>query len=493
MINDKIDTIISVATKNGISLNRNFNTTYLSTHGYYDGPQSLAEKTVADMEHICFMGMNAGFDGTLKGALDKLSDVVVNLTNVKNGDTRELSKQDAQRIKTLEGVRETVYPVKTDVRTATNEYISSSVDAIDTILSLSKEGEIFSTVDKRQIEYMEESKKKLGELTMMLIPLMDVSSVKAKENAEKINSLLQQWRRDASRFMCTGLSIKYLDDAKAVAESWGKMAVAPGKKDKCKEAPRYVRDEISVIAESRGGLETLSVFNARIQTRLAEVEQMRQELNADKTKCSQLKGELAGLENKKKEIAVEFKNTGNAAKANADIAELRHRQEELEGEIKSIEGNGRLARRDKDIKNRREIALHVKHICDTLTDNKSDLIFLAKVIKHVDFNALVGVMTGRTADVEEAKESILQIRVRVDALRQAYDEGVDILNDEEEITNSILEDEEIFEEEKVQLTEDGLDPELAALLKGFGGETEEQKTAEKTEARKIIPLGDDDK
>ncbi len=493
MINDKIETIISVATKNGVPINKNFNVSYLSTHGYYDGPQLLAEKAVADMERYCFLGINAGFDGTLKGAIDKLSDVVVNLTEVKNGDTRELSKQDALRLKTIEGVRETVYPVKTDVRVSVNEYVASAVDAADTIMSLSREGEIFSTVDKRQIDYLEESKKKLGELNMALIRVMDVGSESAAANAEKINGLLRQWRRDASRFMCTGLSIKYLDDAKAVAESWGKIAVAPLKKEKCKEAPAYVRDEISIIAESRGGLETLSVFNARIQTRLAEVEQMRQELNADKTRCSQLKGELAGLETRKKEIAIEFKNSGNAAKANADIATLRQKQEELESEIRSLEGNGRLARRDKDIKNRREIALHVKHICDTLTDNKSDLIFLAKVIKHVDFNALVGVMTGRTADVEEAKESILQIRVRVDALRQAYDEGVDILNDEEEITNSILEDEEIYEEEQVKLTEDGLDPELAALLQGFGGETEELKTNEKTEARKIIPLGDDDK
>lgn len=493
MINEKIDTIISVALKNGISLNRNFNATYLSTHGYYEGPQSLAEKVVADMEHICFLGMNAGFDGTLKGALDKLSDVVVNLTNVKNGDTRELSKQEVLRIKALDDVRDAVYPVKVDMRTSVNEYISSSVDAIDTILSLSREGEIFSTVDKRQIEYMEESKRKLGELTLKLIPVMDVCSVKAKESAEKIIENLKLWRRDASRFMCTGLSLKYLDDAKTVAESWGKIAVAPNKKEKCKEIPKYSRDEISVIAESRGGLETLSVFNARIQTRLAEIDKMRQELNADKTRCGELKCELAGLEDKKKEIAVEFRNSGNAAKANADIAAVRQKQEELEAEIKSLEGNGRLARRDKDIRNRREIALHVKHICDTLTDNKSDLIFLAKVIKHVDFNALVGVMTGRTADVEEAKESILQIRVRVDALRQAYDQGVDILNDEEEITNSILDEEEISLEEPVKLTEDGLDPELAALLQGFGGEKEEEKTAEKTEARKIIPLGDDDK
>lgn len=492
MINDTIDRIISVATKNGISLNRNFNVTYLSTHGYFDGPQALAEKTVSDMEHICFMGINEGFDGTLKGALDKLSDVIVNLTNVKNGDTRELSRQEAQRIKALEGVRDAVYPVKIDVRNSVNEYISSSVEAADTILSLSCEGEIFATVDKRQIEYMEASKQKLGELNMALIPVMDVCSSAAKENAEKIIEKLRLWRADASRFMCTGISLKYLDEALAIAGSWGKIAVAPTKKQKCKEEPKYIRDEISVIAESRGGLETLSVFNARIQTRLVEVDKMRQELNEDKARCNELKSELAGLDSKKKEIALEFRNSGNAAKANAEVAAVRQRQEELEAEIKSLEGNGRLARRDKDIRNRREIALHVKHICDALTDNKSDLVFLAKVIKHVDFNALVGVMTGRTADIEEAKESILQIRVRVDALRQAYDQGADILSDEEEITNSILED-GLFEEEPVKLTKEGLDPELAALLQGMDGDIKEQNTAENTDTRDVLPLDDDNK
>ena len=237
----------------------------------------------------------------------------------------------------------------------------------------------------------------------------------------------------------------------------------------------------------------MSVFNARIQTRLAEVEKMRDELNADKAKVSELKGKLAEFEKKKRDIAVEFKNTGDAVKANRAIAEVRQEAESVESEIKSLEGNGRLTRKEKDIRNRREIALHIKHICDTLTDNKSDLVFLAKVIRHVDFNALVGVMTGRNADMEEARESILQIRVRVDNLRQSFMEGARALDDEDEITTSILEEDYIEEDlgEKVK-TVNGLDAELAELLKDVGEETPVEEKTETDEIRRIA-LGDDDK
>ena len=477
-MNRKIDNVISVATKNGISLNKNFNVTFLSTHGFFEGPQALAEKAIIDMERLCFMGLNAGFDNQLKSAIDKLSDIVTNLTGVKNGDVRELSKMDAQRNKILETVRESAYPVRVDARKGLSEYVASSAEAIDTIISMHAEGEIFSTVDARQIEYLETSKAKLGELALELAGVLEVGSNAAGETAEKVIELIKLWREDAARFMLTGRSLKKLDEAKALVSEWAKVAVAPNKKDKLKEAPSYVKDELSVIAESRGGLETLSVFNARIQTRLAEVEKMRDELNADK---------------KKRDIAVEFKNSGDAVKANRAIAEVRQEAESVESEIKSLEGNGRLTRKEKDIRNRREIALHIKHICDTLTDNKSDLVFLAKVIRHVDFNALVGVMTGRNADMEEARESILQIRVRVDNLRQSFMEGARALDDEDEITTSILEEDYIEEDlgEKVE-TVNGLDAELAELLKDVGEETPVEEKTETDEIRRIA-LGDDDK
>lgn len=493
-MNDQIERIIKAAANNGVTLNKNFNVTYLSTHGFYDGPKFLAEKSVNEMEKFLKYGVNCGFDGTLKNALDKLSDIVVSLTAVKNGDVRELSKIEVQRNKILETVKDSAYPVYNDMRASVEKYIESSVEAIDTIISLNKEGEIFSTVDKRQIELMEESKVKLGELSASLYSVMDLTSVKAKENAEKIIEYLKKWRRDGSRFMCTSVSLRYLDEAKAVADEWKNILITPSKKERAKDEPEYKRDEMSIIASSRGGLETLSVFNARIQTRLAEIDKMQGELSADKAEVSKLKGELADLEQKKKEVAIEFKNTGNTVKANSDIAAIRQRAEEISSEIKSLEGNGRLVKKEKDIKNRREIALHIKHICDTLTDNKSDLVFLARVIQNVDFNSLVGVMTGRSHDMEEARESILQIRVRVDNLRQAFTDNAAILNDEEEMTDSIL-GEDLFEEETLEkeTNENGLDAELAALLQEFDKEEVKEEEKESEDIRRIIPLGDDDK
>ncbi len=491
-MNGKIETIIAVAARNGVSLNKNFNTTFLSTHGFFEGPQAVAEQAILEMEKICFLGMNAGFDGQLKSALDKLSDVVTNLTAVKNGDVRELAKLELQKNRAIENIRETAYPVKTDARKALNEYIESSAEAIETIVSLKTEGEIFTTVDDRQIEYLEKSKEKLAALALILSGVMDVGSTAAGENAEKIAGLLKSWREDAARFMLTGKSLKYLDEAKTVAKDWGKIAVIPNKKDKLKQPPKYVRDEISIIADSRGGLETLGAFNARIQSQLGQVENMRQELNADKAKVAELKGKIADLEKRKRDIAIEFKNTGDTEKANRAIAEVRQEKDLIESEIKSLEGGGRLARKERDISNRREIALHIKHICDTLTDNKSDLVFLARVINHVDFNSLVGIMTGRMKDMEEARESILQIRVRVDELRKTYSQSADALGEEQEIMSEILED-EIFAEEEREVTANGLDSELGDLLKELEGQEEiAEKETEESEVTRVVHLEDDD-
>ena len=150
------------------------------------------------------------------------------------------------------------------------------------------------------------------------------------------------------------------------------------------------------------------------------------------------------------------------------------------------------ARKERDISNRREIALHIKHICDTLTDNKSDLVFLARVINHVDFNSLVGIMTGRMKDMEEARESILQIRVRVDELRKTYSQSADALGEEQEIMSEILED-EIFAEEEREVTANGLDSELGDLLKELEGQEDiAEKETEESEVTRVVHLEDDD-
>ncbi len=491
-MNEKIERIIAACTRNGVSLNKNFNVTYLSTHGYYEGPQQLAGKALDDLDRLCRLGINAGFDSQLKSAIDKLSDIVIGLTNVKQGDVRELAKADGQRNKILENVREASYP-SLDVTKTVNMYVATSVEAIDTIISLSSEDEIFSTVDKRQIEYLNQSKQKLGEINAALFKVMETGSVAAKANAERACELIRKWRLDCSRFMCTSRSVGYLDDAIEVINEWGKQFVAPVKRDKAKELPVFIRDEMSIIADSRAGLETLSVFNARIEARRQELDKQQSEIDKERQTCESLKAQLSALENRKKEIARELMNTGDKNKANRDVAEVRRQSDALEADIKAIEGNGRLAKKEKDLRNRRNVTVSIKHICDMLTDNKSDLVFLAKVLQHVDFNSLVGVMTGRTGDLEEASNSIAQIRVRVENLYNAYVITGTGLEEDQRAVDSVMLDEMIYEEEpQTELNAEGVDAELAELMKAMeSGEEKEEATRE--EVRRIVPLGDDDK
>ncbi len=494
-MNEKIDRILSIAAQNGVSLHKNFTKTYLSTHGFYEGPQQLAQSTLDEMERLCFKGMNAGFDGNLKGALDKLSGIVISLTAVKNGDLRELSKLDAQRAKILDGANKTNYALRDDMRDTVREYISSSVDAIDTIISLNSEGEIFSQLDEKQIKYMQESKKKFAELSIILTKIMDVGSLKAKENAEKIIENIKIWRRDCARYICTSGSMLKLDNAIEIAREWNNQITAPNKKEKIKDVPQYDRDELTIIATSRTGLETLSVFNARINTQLAEIDKLRDEINANKAKVSELRAELAGMDKKKKDIALEFKNTGDAVKANAQIALLRQREDEIKSEIKGLDGNGRLSKRDNDLKNQRETVTNIKYICDTLGDYKNDLVSLSRMISQVDFAALVGAMTGRFSDLEKASQTVMQVKLKIEAIRQAFKESADRFSEEEEIYNQTFNEEISIEEEQsnVIYDENGLDPELAALLGDFEENKTQEKEETKTELKKIVPLGDDDK
>ncbi len=65
-MNGKIETIIAVAARNGVSLNKNFNTTFLSTHGFFEGPQAVAEQAILEMEKICFYGNERGVRRAIK-------------------------------------------------------------------------------------------------------------------------------------------------------------------------------------------------------------------------------------------------------------------------------------------------------------------------------------------------------------------------------------------------------------------------------------------
>ena len=87
------------------------------------------------------------------------------------------------------------------------------------------------------------------------------------------------------------------------------------------------------------------------------------------------------------------------------------------------------------------------------------------MISQVDFAALVGAMTGRFSDLEKASQTVMQVKLKIEAIRQAFKESADRFSEEEEIYNRTFNEEISIEEEQsnVIYDENGLDPELAAL------------------------------
>jgi len=89
----------------------------------------------------------------------------------------------------------------------------------------------------------------------------------------------------------------------------------------------------------------------------------------------------------------------------------------------------------------------------------------------------------------------LSEQLKIEAIRQAFKESADRFSEEEEIYNRTFNEEISIEEEQsnVIYDENGLDPELAALLGDFEENKTQEKEETKTELKKIVPLGDDDK
>ena len=380
------------------------------------------------------------------------------------------------------------------MREPVRDYIASSVDAIDTMLSLKGKGQFFEFTSKEQVALMEESKKKLTELSIQLLTAMDVGSAKAKANAEKIIELIKGWRKDCNDKILSSGSLMLLDEAIAVARSWNEISVAPNKKEKAKGVPEIVNDDLTSIARGRTVLEKLDVFNGLIQSKLKENDAKMAEINRDKDKVADLRSELAGLEKKKQDVAKQLKNDNDIAKANRAMAEIRQQASRLETEIKGIDGNKRLQIREQGVAANRRIIINVKNIIDMLNDNQGSLAFLAKAVDKIDFNALVGFMSGRISDLNAANDSIINIKTRVETLRKNILTNSEVLEDNLNVMDEVIYDGLDLEEEKVNLGEEELDPELAKLMESFKDEQSEETPEEnKTTIRRAVPLGDDDK
>lgn len=477
----RVERLTAVFGQNGLSAHKNFNARFMSAHSFFPEPEALAQTVLNDMDRLCFYGVNNGFDGTLRAVLERLSAMVVSLTEVGAGDVKTLAKYDAQRVKMLDAVKDKKYAVQSDARATVREYIDTSVDAIDALTSLRTDGQSFTRVDERQIRYLEESKWKFVALSSAVNGVLDVASVDAERYASEIVKDLLDWREDFSNHMCTAASVRHLDDAVEKAEQWAGLVRTPARKQRAKSFPQYADDEITLLGQSKDTLETVEVFCERIRMEKEEIEEKRARLDAEQAELNGLKDALAKTKDREKEIVLAYKKTGDVAAANTAAADNARSQKDLKAQIHRLTANGRLDGMQVDVRAREEIVTHMWDIYDQLRDWKNDPVLLGIVSKRVDFNALVKMFSGRydKEAVTKAIHSLTSVRVMVDELRVGRKRQLNEVNGSLQILGEMNDglqglENALYDADTEEIGADGHTAALDRLLEKYADSTEEE-------------------
>lgn len=508
MLGDKLEKIARTAAANGLPVHRNFNLRYISGHSYFRAPEILAEQIADDMLKICDAGVNSGFNGSMKSAINKLSGLIVDLTKVRENDRKAYEKCADQRDKILRSLelRGEEQDDSTGVKGSIKKYIQTSVKAIDTLISLNAEGNEYCTIDARQIQRFAESKEKFLKLLEALSKIADVSSKDAVAYSNSIVKNILDWREDFSVRMCTADTVAKLDECLDLAEKWAQNVKIVSKRERAKgsEFIAYVNDDVGSLSECTGTLETLQVFKDRMDETAAEIAEDKKGLKEYDDELAEVKNALIALEGEKKQIAIDYKNTGDLNKANAAASELAKRKKELEAKYREISAAIKSKKgQSVDIAAKEKIYLKLKTVYDKVMQYKKDPAMLCIITNGVNFTALAKMFRGAfdQQTVEAALKDIVRINATVNELKGSRVQLAQRLTEVVNIVDSVLVDYELDEneekEEIVLQSENGMNSDLLSILNEFGGdeggEKEEQKQTKSILDELGIPLSDDDK
>ncbi len=441
---DQVKTIREVAVKNGITLNKRFTDSYLGAHAMFEGPGALAERIVAGMWDMCRHGINNGFDGTVRSCMDSLSDIVVALSELDEGQVGKLTKyttkadlilqKEFEERKSAVNVAEPVY-----------ECVNSCLRAIDSLTELRKSGKGFMNIDGAQFERLEQSRGILNAITSTLDGAFDTTSKSAQQNADEMIKLLKAWRNDVVRLVVTSASIANLGKAAGIAEEWAKLSVGVTRRDRAKEKHAWSEsDELSVISESRNALEMLDTFMQRMDSEKADIAAAKARLaERDREKIvrrDELNGRLTELETLKNKILDEIANGADVKLCNRRIKEIKATMDEIYFELGKLDEKGMPDFLSAEIENRESIHAALSRITDILGGSKNDLAFLAETVRDVDFNALIDMLGGRISKsgLADALKSINYVCAGISEKLDTMERAREVLKTETKIIGEVL-------------------------------------------------------
>lgn len=290
--------VIQVMNENKIGYNRDILS--MGSAGYpNDACQDLAEECLELMAEYCRAGINGGFNGSIKDALDALSDICAQMSSRKkdrDADKRreacEKKKNDIVRNVKRPEVEEGIF------KELVLMYIDPALQAIPAL----------TEKNPAQKAALESSEKKLIQLRTSVEKVIDGASKEAKKKADEIVELVRAWRAHASSSTCDRSSLEDLDKAVNISHEWRRL-VKPiksvGKADDSNVT--YHEDDIDQISKCADLKERMENLSSRIATARAQFD-LKYDITAQESRKNALTKNIDELRAQKNKLGEDARN-----------------------------------------------------------------------------------------------------------------------------------------------------------------------------------------
>ena len=485
----------SILDRNGIKYNRNLG--LMGESGYpNDECQQLAEDCLELISDYCRVGVNTGFTGAIKDAIDELSDICVQLSGRKADKVADKTyekctkaKQDVERrAQITDDCKDTV------IKSRVLEYIDTSMRACD----------VLSTINPDQNEILGESSEVLGKLKAKVKAAYDGSSKTALGYAKQIIDAIEKWQGRASREMCTSADIRLLESAVELAGKWNEeyASVKQGAfRDHTapkSDIPPAIGGDIVKIVKSAEIKENLDTFYKSLENARRRNER-KYDITKQKERIAEKRAEMAQLNARTAEIKKLVRN-GELDEDEGFTEyedEIEPRIEELQDQIDDLEQV--LVDKRKSAADDAAILDHIEMQCDAVRDCEDNPAMFYELGYDMPFEEINRIMNSEGTDEDMAKLNTIALKIEFSRKRKAEQRArmKESRNEVRQFTKNHLKTEEA-RRHAVAKTEEDIKREEARKKRrsaffSDGAEPEEEKEEAKREERTDFRLTDEDK
>lgn len=291
--NVSVNEIINVLKAAGVDIDRDFAIAF--SRGFASAAcGNTANKALEDMDVITRAGINAGYTRDMKRALADLMEVIADAAKErrKGVSVKEERELEAKRAEIMSGLKLPSLVSANEAKKLTLQYIDVALRAIPRI----------KNEYPHLGEHLDASEKVLSELRQQVESVRDGTTANALAKADEINTILRDWRKNASGAVLTHEDVVMLEDARAIADEWARLCESLSSRNKVKPDDRrliYIVDLIdNDTTAGRNRLESLkaslSVYQDKLEKRF-EMEELEGEIAYIAEKRGEKEGEMRQL------------------------------------------------------------------------------------------------------------------------------------------------------------------------------------------------------